>query len=279
MKISRYVNSNYGNSNSGSSRIAVFRKKYKVGEVLHGRLLKWEKQKLGWVEVNDQTLLANISSSPTPGDSLIFLVEQLYPDIILKEISADELSQGGFFVNPADITREFVAKRAAFEAQSRSIISNAYGQNAISNADKPTHFLQVIEEDSKSLILYFETLECVSKLNSALKHSSLHYLPWLMPLALNQEIVLKVKEDVQNQDNSFYELFYAFDHPSSASQSMRLKIMYKKPQCGFKLLTDSQNLSILLAPQFKENFPEYLGIEKIPPHYAGGFLSELLGAR
>ncbi len=279
MKISKYGNRNYGSSNSASSRIGVFRKKYKIGEVLHGRLLKWENQKLGWIEVDDQTLLANISSSPTPGDSLVFLVEQLYPDIILKEISADELSQGGHFINPADITREFVAKRAAFEAQSRSILNKAYGHNAASNTDKLTHFLEVIEEDSKSLILYFETLECVSKLNSSLKKSSLHYLPWIMPLALNQEIVLKVKKDAQNEGNSFFELFYAFDHPSSAAQSMRLKIMYKKPQCGFKLLTDSQNLNKLLAPRFKENFPDFLGVEKIPSHYAGGFLSELLGAR
>ncbi|WP_031483847.1 hypothetical protein [Maridesulfovibrio frigidus] len=279
MKISKYGNSSYGSSNSGSSRIDIFRKKYKVGEVLHGRLLKWENQKLGWVEVNDQTLLANISSSPNPGDSLIFLVEQLYPDIILKEISADELSQGGCFINPTDITREFVAKRAAFEAQSRSILNKSYTQHAVSNTDKLTYFLQVLEDDTKSLILYFETLECVSKLNSALKRSSLHYLPWLMPLALNQEIVLKVKKDSQNQDNSFFELFYAFDHPSSAAQPMRFKIMYKKPQCGFKLLTDSLNLSRLLAPKFKDNFPEYLGIERIPSHYAGGFLSELLGSQ
>ncbi|MBI9111523.1 hypothetical protein [Maridesulfovibrio ferrireducens] len=277
MKISKYGSGQYGNDNSRlSSRATAFQKKYRVGEILKGRLLKWERQTLGWVEINSQTLLADISSSPVPGDTLAFIVHQLYPDIILKEIDPNDISAEGQFLNPVDITRQFVTKRAAFEAQSRTVINKFYRQAEATCPDKAESFLKIIESDTQSTILLFETLKCVSLLNSSLKTATLHYMPWLMPIALNQEIVLKIKKDEQNPDNSFYELFYAFD--LSPSSPMRFKIMYKKPQCGFKLLADSQGTSLLLSSKLKESFPEYLGIEKIPAYFAGGFLSDLLGS-
>ncbi len=277
MKISRYGSGHYGNNNSkSSSRAAAFRNKYSVGEILKGKLLKWERNKLGWVQINSQSLLANISSSPEPGAVLTFIVQQLYPDIILKEINSSESHSGEQAVNPADLTRLFVTKRAAFEAQSRNVIKKNYESATKTGPDKLELYLKVIGEDSQSAILFFETLKCVSLLNSSLKTATLHYMPWLMPTALNQEIVLKIKKDEKNSDNSFYELFYAFD--LSPSAPMRFKIMYKKPQCGFKLLADPQSISLLLSSKLKETFPEYLGIEKIPANFSGGFLSELLSS-
>ncbi|SMF39681.1 hypothetical protein [Desulfovibrio gilichinskyi] len=277
MKISRYGSGHYGNENSRTpSRAAAFRNKYSVGEILKGKLLKWEHHKLGWVQINSQSLLANISSSPDPGDVLTFVVQQLYPDIILKEINSADSHGGEQTVTPSDLTRLFVTKRAAFEAQSRNVIKKSYDSVAEAKLGKPELYLNVIGKDEQSSILFFETLKCVSLLNSSLKTATLHYMPWLMPSALNQEIVLKIKKDEKNSDNSFYELFYAFDLLPSAP--MRFKIMYKKPQCGFKLLAESQNISLLLSAKLKESFPEYLGIEKIPANFSGGFLSELLSS-
>ncbi|CCO24963.1 hypothetical protein [Maridesulfovibrio hydrothermalis] len=277
MKISRYGGRQFkGGSGDSSERSAIFRKSYKVGEIIQGILLKWEHEKLGWVQIEDQKLLANIQTSPSPGDTLIFLVQQLYPDIILKELSRDDLNANGVYLNPTDVTRQFVTKRAAFESEARSVFNDIQKNKIASAAERLKLFMVLLDQKPEYLKMFLETLKCVTDLNSILKSTKLFYMPWLVPSAHNQEIVLKVKEDTDNPDNSFYELLYALDLPPS--RPARFRIMYKKPQCGFKLLADDQNLKALLAGNFEENFPEFIGVERIPQQSAGGFLSELLNA-
>jgi hypothetical protein len=85
--------------------------------------------------------------------------------------------------------------------------------------------------------------------------------------------VLKTRIDNENPDNSFYELLFSLDLPPSVPA--RFKVMYKKPQCGFKLLADDMRIKALLEPKFKGDFTEFIGTERIPQHNAGGVLSEL----
>lgn len=277
MKISRYGSRQFQNGNKGTSeRSAVFRKRYKVDQIIQGILLKWESSRLGWVEIGDQQLLANIMTSPSPGDTLTFVVQQLYPDIILKEINPDHLNAHGTYINPADATRQFVTCRAAFQSQARKIFCEFGELNKSKASERLSLFLTALESDKKSAEMFFETLSCVADLNSIFSKAKLFYMPWLVPVALNQEIVLKIRAEKDNPDNSFYELLYALDLPPSVPA--RFKIMYKKPQCGFKLLADDQNLKTLLGVHLKHSFSEFLSVERIPPQNSGGFLSELLAS-
>lgn len=275
MKISRYGNRGFGGGgNKPSARSAMFRKKFAVGDILQGKLLKWYQPKLGWVIIQDLELLASIQTNATPGDILTFHVQQLYPDIILKEINPAHLNGQGTYINPADVTREFISNRAAFESKA-NLIFKKLAEEKINTADnRKDKFLDLLEEDVKAAVLFFKTLHSASQLNSVLRTTRLYYMPWLVPCGLNQEIVLKTKLNKENTDNSFYELFFSLDLPPSIPA--RFKIMYKKPQCGFKLLADDPRMKALLGNKFKENFPEYLGTEHIPPHNAGGVLAELL---
>lgn len=277
MKISRYGNRQFQGRNKGASeRSAIFRKRYKVDQIIQGILLKWETTKLGWVEIGDQRLLANIMTSPAPGDTLTFLVQQLYPEIILKEINPDHLNGHGAYINPADVTRQFVTCRAAFQSQARNLFAELDENKGSISSERLVLFLKLLEKNEKCARLFFETLSCVGNLNSIFKQAKLFYLPWLVPSSLNQEIVLKVRPDNDNPENSFYELLYALDLPPSIPA--RFKIMYKKPQCGFKFLTDDQNIKTLFGVHFKHSFSEFLSVERIPPQNAGGFLSELLAS-
>lgn len=275
MKISKYGNRGFGGGNKRQSeRSTMFRRKYAVGDILQGKLVKWYKAGLGWVIIEDQELLASIQTNAAPGDILTFLVQQLYPDIILKEINPAHLNAQGAYHNPAEVTREFVSCRAAFQSQASTLFKQL-GKEKINIADKRKHrFLNLLEEDLKAAILFFKTLNCVSRLNSVLGSTRLYYMPWLVPCGLNHEIVIKTRADMDNPDNSFYELLFALDLPPSIPA--RFRIMYKKPQCGFKLLLDDPRMKALLDPKFKEQFPEYLGSSQIPPQNAGGVLSELL---
>ncbi|WP_421902667.1 hypothetical protein [Maridesulfovibrio sp.] len=275
MKISRFGNRGFsGGGNKSSARSAMFRKRFSVGDVLQGKLIKWYQPRLGWVIIEDLELLASIQTNAAPGDILTFHVQQLYPDIILKEINPDHLNGQGTYINPADVTREFVSNRAAFQSQANSIIKQLSKEKVASAEERKIRFLTLLEDDVKTAVIFFKTLDCAAKLNSVLKSTRLYYMPWLVPCGLNQEIVLKTRADKENPDNSFYELLFSLDLPPSTPA--RFKVMYKKPQCGFKLLADDPRLKAILEPEFKTNFPEFLGSEHIPPHNAGGVLSELL---
>ncbi|NDV26975.1 hypothetical protein [Desulfovibrio sp. JC010] len=275
MKISKYGNRGFsGGGKKSSERSAMFRKKFSVGQILQGKLINWYQPKLGWVIIEDLELLASIQTNASPGDILTFHVEQLYPDIILKEIDPAHLSGHGAYINPAGVTREFVSNRATFQAQASSILNQLQDENISNATGRKNRFLNLLENDVKTAILFFKTLNSAARLNSVLPTTRLYYMPWLVPCGLNQEIVLKTRVDNENPDNSFYELLFSLDLPPSLPA--RFKIMYKKPQCGFKLLTDDPRLKALLEPGFKADFPEFLGTEHIPPHNAGGVLAELL---
>ncbi|WP_320174999.1 hypothetical protein [Maridesulfovibrio sp.] len=274
MKISRYGSRGFGGGGSKSSaRSAMFRKRFSIGDILQGKLIKWYQPKLGWVIIEDMELLANIQTNAAPGAILTFHVQQLYPDIILKEINPDHLNSQGTYINPSEITREFVSSRATFQSQANSIF-NKLNEEKISYANnRKERFFELLKDDVKTAVIFFKTLGCAAKLNSVLKSTKLYYMPWLVPCGINQEIVIKTRTDIANPDNSFYELLFSLDLPPSVPT--RLKVMYKKPQCGFKLLADDPRIKALLEPKFKGDFPEFLATEHIPPHNAGGILAEL----
>ncbi|WP_320008906.1 hypothetical protein [Maridesulfovibrio sp.] len=275
MKISRYGNQGFGGGGSKpSARSAIFRKKFAVGDILQGKILKWYQPKLGLVLIQDLELLANIQSNASLGDILTFHVQQLYPDIILKEINPDHQNSQGAYINPTDTAREFINKRAKFQSKASSIFKKLNDKKINTAENRKQEFFTLLETDVNSAILFFQTLHSAALLNSVLHKTRLYYMPWLVPCALNQEIVLKTRLDKENPDNSFYELLFALDLPPSVPT--RFKVMYKKPQCGFKLLADDPRVKTLLENKFKNNFSEYLGTDRIPAHNAGGILAELL---
>ncbi|WP_432737232.1 hypothetical protein [Maridesulfovibrio sp. FT414] len=274
MRISRYGGQQFQSGGGGASeRSAKFRKKFKAGEVIQGILLKWEQPKLGWVQIDDLLLLANVMTSPMIGDVLTFVVQQLYPDIILKEVGPDDFNSMGEYINPTDVTRTFVRCRSAFQSRGRDLLELLSEGGGLDASGRLNRMLDLFRAEPEIGALFFETLKAAADLNSILKASRLYYMPWLIPSGLNHEIVLKIKEPT-NREGSFYELLFAVDLPPAVP--VRLRMMYRKPQCGFKLLADDRNLGTLLGVNFKHAFSEFLGVERIPQQCAGGFLAELL---
>lgn len=263
MKISKYGSRQFHTGGKGTSeRSAKFRKRYRVGEILKGILVKWEYERLGWVDIGDLRLLANIQTSPSPGDELIFTVQQLYPDIVLKELTPDQLNANGEYISPADATKNFVSNRAAFQSYASVILSELCRISNISASERRNYFFKQLENDTKASILFFKTLKCAANLNSVFETTKLYYMPWLIPQALNQEIVLRIKDSGLSQDDPFYEILFAFDMPPSIP--VRLRLMYKKPNCGFKIMVDDPGSAAILKDIFKNRFDEFIGIEKIP---------------
>ncbi len=73
-------------------RVKKFRQKYRPGHVLVGVLLEYESPNYAWVLVDDIQILAWIQNNYQQGQRLFLLVENMFPEIVLKEVEYD--SQG-----------------------------------------------------------------------------------------------------------------------------------------------------------------------------------------
>jgi hypothetical protein len=72
-------------------RVERFRADNRVGERISGTFLGWDGLGIGWVDFQGTKLLASMASRPEVGSRLHFLVKQLFPDIILQELSSSGL--------------------------------------------------------------------------------------------------------------------------------------------------------------------------------------------
>ena len=72
-------------------RVERFRSDNRVGERISGTFLGWDGSGTGWVDFQGTRLLASMASRPEVGMRLHFLVKQLFPDIILQELSSSGL--------------------------------------------------------------------------------------------------------------------------------------------------------------------------------------------
>ncbi len=268
MKITKFGNqSQSGQNKTPSKQSIIFRNRYQVGQVLHGKLLKWEQPELGWVEVQDLTLLAQIMSTPSPGALLTFRVEQLYPEIILKELAPGAEGEEGSYKTPQESAGDFISIRARFESRSLHLFARAY------TSCKPgfAQFTDFLKSNTEHANRYFAVLNCVKELNSFSQSATIMYMPWLIPEAMNHEALVTGRKKESN-DHSFYEMIISFTHP--ATGAARLKIMYKNPTAGFKLTSKhkvhSQPFELIELP----NTVNYLGCDILPREGSSGVLSD-----
>ncbi|WP_457571038.1 hypothetical protein [Desulfovulcanus sp.] len=71
-----------------------FRQRYRPGDIVQGTIVQVENPGQAWIQVGDLQLLARTNLDYPAGQKLFFLVQQLYPQIILKEADQDEIKTG-----------------------------------------------------------------------------------------------------------------------------------------------------------------------------------------
>ena len=116
----------------GKSRSDSFKQKHKLGGKIKGKLLKWVSDDMAWVSIDGDKLLAQLHSAHKEGASLTFIIKQLTPDIILKEVF--EFSSGS--ANALDLANNFNTARTLFENRFRSVQQTLKGNNTTSKVKK-----------------------------------------------------------------------------------------------------------------------------------------------
>ena len=83
----RPQNGNDFSGNRERSDAQAFRRGRKVGQIVRGRLLAPGPSGLYWVVVAGHKLLARLDHEPIPGRELVFRIEALEPELVLKDIT------------------------------------------------------------------------------------------------------------------------------------------------------------------------------------------------
>jgi hypothetical protein len=72
-----------------------FRQRFQPGDIVSGTILNFKNPYQAWVQIQDFKLLASMNARYPEGTELFFVVEKLYPQIILKEVNHKEFKDRG----------------------------------------------------------------------------------------------------------------------------------------------------------------------------------------
>lgn len=120
-------------------RSAAFRRRYKPGDRLTGRVLRRERPGLSWVDFTGLTLLAEIPSDPAPGEARLFEVEGTEGRIRLRELGPARTPL------PAALDlAAFRRARARFEALAGPLLDGLAG---LAPAEREPAFARQVAQD------------------------------------------------------------------------------------------------------------------------------------
>lgn len=158
------------------SRIQQFRDQHPIGSYLQGEVLSHIDTNRFWVRIGQMTLVALISRTVASGEMLTFFVENLEPEIILKELPTSGLS-------PVMIAR-FCQARAHFEQR----IDIPKGPNWT------TRYLAALKNDPQLLAEFMELRASIGAMNARLDSTqALIYCPWRAN-GLQQSLCIRTKQ-------------------------------------------------------------------------------------
>lgn len=268
MKI-RNSGSSYGSFGNGQSRSDSFRRKHRLGQKVRGILLKNIPDGMAWVSIGDDKLLAQLNSAHPEGARLSFVIKQLSPDIILKEIFETGQATG----NTIGIASSFDTARTLFENKFHHELQSTFVSGA-------TEFTQLLSSKSKLYAAFKDTQQCLSVISEALENAQIGqvlYQPWLTPTSRRQLTFIK---HFNSSTTQLLEAIVEFEH--TVWGNARVEFLFKNSHAGYKLkaqhLSHADQLKSYLAASSTliSESSECLGIAKLPPTAHGGILTELL---
>jgi len=188
------------------ARAARFRRAHRPGDTVRGVFLRPAGQSstfaaspafganpggLGWADIDGQTLLASMPAFPQPGTELLFLVERLEPDIVLRLLAEGD-EAGPPPPSPARLAADYAAARDRLDARLAEALFPAWippgapGRPATAAACHGAFAAHVAENaDTADLFLACQRarLALLPTLRAAHPGVALLHLPWLCPMA------------------------------------------------------------------------------------------------
>lgn len=250
----------------GRNRSDSFRRKHRLGQKVRGVLLKNVPDDMAWVEINGDRLLAQLSVVHPEGARLTFIIEQLTPYIILKELREHGHGGGADVLVPANA---FDTARALFEARFRPLADQKTSMPA-------REFLILLAGSAELYTRYADAARCAEALTALLGNDEerILYQPWLAPETRRQVTFVRPAPDT-----GLTETIVEFDHPSM--RLVRAEFLHGKDRvaCRLKMqhMRHAKALARYLAAKAHPELPLRVdppGVAKLPSSGHGGIIAE-----
>jgi hypothetical protein len=232
---------------------------------------------MAWVDIDGDRLLAQLESHRPEGSRLLFLVQQLVPQIVLKELTGEG---HGNQANALSRVSDFDSARTLFENKFRPALERA----GFHGTPLPLHdFLTLLAASTPLYAAYQDAANCAEPLSKALQEAdkgSLCYQPWLAPTGRRQVTLVRHARS----ESQLTEILIEFDH--SRMGLARLQFLQKADtlSCRAQLQHPEHGraLSRYLDSRKHPDIPfqiQHLGVAKLPRTSHSGILAELLFQR
>lgn len=265
--------SNFFGFGGGGNRSDSFKHGRKPGQKVRGTILKWVSEDMAWVEIDGHRLLAQLKSKPPVGAQLTFLIKQLSPEIILKEIF--EATTVG--ASALTLARDFETARTLFENQFRNALAKFGPSQTLSPR---SIFIALLHRKQKLFTTFLDTLNCLQTINRSIapqKGITLYYSPWLIPAA-RRHLGLTRKKDGHD---GLVESITEFE--INEFGMFRAEFLFKHPNTGYrlKLQRPSRGMELKRYLQSRDRAAfagsiECLGVTSLPKNTHGGILAEII---
>ncbi len=266
----------FGFGSGGGSRSDSFKQGRKPGQKVRGKLIKWVSENMAWVEIEGHRLLAQLNTHHPVGTHITFLIKQLHPEVMLKEIF--EVSSVG--AGTLTLASDFESSRTLFENALRPHTQNLEKTNS---AERLPAFLKLLSDDNKLFTSFIDATTCVQKINQQIDTNTiglLKYSPWLAPTSRRCITQLSTKTS-QAPNSTIIESITEFD--LSKLGMVRAEFLYKPFKIGYRLklqhTSKVEELRRYLKSRPNLGFSgqiECLGITKLPQSAHGGILAEIM---
>ncbi len=246
------------------------------------------------MDVEGHEMLARISSRPEPGQQLSFLVIQLYPDVVLKELRG--LGEG---FSPGGLLHLYRTVRDEFERAMGGPESWAAGGEISPLGERKTQFFEDVARNPEALARYVRLLELLDGVNGYVGSAGegkaegegegrVWYLPWMVPGATGQELLLRQwpgdgsgdglddgTGDVSGDDfgekvGGIREIVFGFTLWGLGRAEVRLLVGPDKSGC--RILLERMEFASAVKKLVHKNLPpslsgsvEILGVGPLPP--------------
>jgi hypothetical protein len=229
---------------------------------------------MAWVDIDGERLLAQLETARPEGSRLLFLVQQLVPQIILKELTGE--SHGNTATALSRVS-DFDSARTLFENRFRPALQQA------GLSGRPLSlpgFLTMLAENPPLHAAYQDAANCALPLSQALQDAdkgAFCYQPWLAPTGRRQATLVRHAVD----DSQLSEILIEFDHTrmgltrvqflrKAATLSCRVQLQHPEHAAALSRYLDSRKRS---GSPFQI---QHLGVAKLPRTSHSGILAELL---
>jgi hypothetical protein len=245
-----------------------------VGQRLTGRLLRWEGEGLGLVNIQGHELTALVASNPAPGQNLCFVVERLYPDVVLKELHGGPGGDPG----PAVLFNDFRQARAVADKALSPLEAHLKSLELADPLERKRAFFDLAARDKAVLPPMTDLLASIQALNALLEptHGATLASPsWLLPQAKSRELLTFPATEDQPQETQFFCILPRLGRCEVRMYALGARLSLKVfTEVDFPKATVAKLLTKMLPQTDKADF---LGAFPLPPQSRAGIVARLLG--